>query len=183
MHFELEDAGGGLVSPIITDFSRTTQIMLRYRMNDLLRMADGADRHLCPCGSPLRVVDEVVGRMDDVFHLDARGGAEKGREKGVVEIMPDVLRNTMVDCDRRIEDFRIVQTASDAVTLRLDASVPAHVEPRLRERFAALFARHGCAVDLTVQFAHLEPPRHGKLRHGKLRRVERRHPIIERAHD
>ncbi|TGU70391.1 CoF synthetase, partial [Mesorhizobium sp. M1C.F.Ca.ET.144.01.1.1] len=63
--FEFEPAGEGLVTPLVTAFRRRTQIMARYRMNDLLRLSGQP----CGCGSPLRCVDEIVGRIDDVFRL------------------------------------------------------------------------------------------------------------------
>ena len=151
MLFELEDRGGGRVSPLITDFSRTTQIMLRYRMNDLLVMDDAP----CPCGSPLRVVREIVGRVDDVFHLRSTTG-------GTVELTPDILRNAIVDADRAITDFRLVQTAPDYVELHLETGNADAVTARL----AALFARHGCAPQVGVRFRDLAP-----LEPGKLRRV------------
>ena len=66
VHFELEPvAGGDLVSPIISNFTRETQIMARYRMNDLLRLKPEG----CACGSPLRAIAEVAGRSDDIFEL------------------------------------------------------------------------------------------------------------------
>ncbi|MEO5755574.1 MAG: CoF synthetase, partial [Mesorhizobium sp.] len=37
--FEFEPAGDGLVTPLVTAFRRQTQIMARYRMNDLLRLS------------------------------------------------------------------------------------------------------------------------------------------------
>lgn len=110
--FEFEDAGNGLVSPLITCFKRKTQIMARYRMNDLLRLASEP----CPCGSPLQVVDEVVGRVDDVFHLRSEGGP--------VLITPDVLRDAVLAADRQIVDFRVVQTAPDCIELVLCPDLP-----------------------------------------------------------
>ncbi|QEE36051.1 CoF synthetase [Octadecabacter sp. SW4] len=98
--FEFEPVGDGLVSPVITAFRRRTQIMARYRINDLLRLSDTP----CPCGSPLQGVAEIVGRMDDVFRFD-----------GGVIVTPDVLRNAVLDADRRIDDFRLVQRGRQVI--------------------------------------------------------------------
>lgn len=111
--FEFEPAEGGLVSPLVTDFTRSTQIMARYRMNDLLRLSDEP----CACGSPLQRVAQVVGRQDDVFLLTGAGGR-------LVLVTPDVMRNAVVDADRRINDFRIVQTGPSRVELTLAADLP-----------------------------------------------------------
>ena len=75
--------GRGPRLPIVTDITRTTQIMARYRMNDLLRL--GPD---CPCGSPLQPLAAVEGRCDDAFLIEGPDGAGAG----VVTVTPDVLR-------------------------------------------------------------------------------------------
>lgn len=111
--FEFGPAEGGLVSPLVTDFTRSTQIMARYRMNDLLRLSDEP----CACGSPLQRVAQVVGRQDDVFLLTGAGG-------WLVLVTPDVMRNAVVDADRRINDFRIVQTGPNRIELALAADLP-----------------------------------------------------------
>ena len=69
-------------------------------MNDLLRLSSTP----CPCGSPLQAVAQIEGRSDDILSLPARTGT------GEVFITPDILRNAIVDADRRIDDFRLVQT-------------------------------------------------------------------------
>lgn len=153
--FEFEPAGDGLVTPLVTAFRRQTQIMARYRMNDLLRLSEQP----CKCGSPLRCVDEVVGRMDDVFRLESVAGR--------VLLTPDILRNAVLKADRRIDDFRLVQSATDAIELRLapdladEAATAAHQAVR-----TLLAARKAMAtVDLVRAPLPLETGR-------KLRRVE-----------
>ncbi|MEC7760383.1 MAG: CoF synthetase [Pseudomonadota bacterium] len=101
--FEFEPVGDGLVSPLITAFRRQVQIMARYRMNDLLRLAPSP----CPCGSPLQAVDEVVGRMDDVFRF------------GATILTPDVIRNAVLDAGPGIDDFRVIQTGETRIDLIL----------------------------------------------------------------
>lgn len=108
--FEWEQpiAGAGLVSPVITDFTRSTQIMARYRMNDLLQLSSES----CGCGSPLQAVKSILGRADDVFMLTAASGEP-------VLVTPDVIRNAVVDADRRIDEFRVTQTSTAQVEVRL----------------------------------------------------------------
>lgn len=107
--FEWERVGeGALVTPIVTDFTRTTQLMARYRMNDLLELSSTP----CACGSPLQAVARIEGRQDDVFMLPARDG-------GTRMVTPDVLRNAVIDSDRRIDDFRIVQTGAARIEVGL----------------------------------------------------------------
>jgi putative adenylate-forming enzyme len=104
------DGSSDLAMPIVTDFTRRTQIMARYRMNDLLRLSGKP----CACGSPLQAVAAVEGRQDDVFHLCGRSGGK------AIMVTPDVVRNAVVDADRRIEDFRVIQTGANTIDLALD---------------------------------------------------------------
>lgn len=160
VYFEFDAAGDGLVAPIITAFCRQTQIMARYRMNDLLRLS----AQPCPCGCALRAVDEVVGRMDDCFEFGGGGG-------GGGQITPDALRNAVIDADPRIDDFRLWQTGADAVTLVLPPDLPDPAALAARAALQALLARRGAAARLTVL---RQPLAADPLR--KLRRVERRWP-------
>lgn len=144
--FEFEDVGAGLCSPLITSFRRDTQIMARYRMNDLVRLSDAP----CPCGSPLRAVDEVVGRMDDIFTF-----------AGGIQITPDVLRNAVIDADRAITDFRLVQKSDHHVTL----SVPAQIDGTAAQTAVAdLIARFGATADVSLKRGDLPPIDGTKLR-------------------
>jgi phenylacetate-CoA ligase len=152
--YERPVPGSELVTPIITDFSRHTQAMVRYRMNDLLRLRDTP----CPCGSPLQAVAQVEGRMDDLLHLPGANG--------VVTVTPDVMRNAIVGADRRIGDFRLVQTGSDRLELSLTSAAAAEAaEAALGRTLAALGAR--ASIDVTIA-----PVLEVSAR--KLRRVERR---------
>lgn len=161
MAFEFEPVPGSpLVTPIITDFSRETQAMVRYRLNDLLLLSN----ERCPCGSPLRPVAQVEGRMDDVLHLTAADGPRL--------VTPDILRNAIVTADPRITDFRLAQTGRDVVVLGLLASLPPDAVERARESLSALFRSLGIE-------ARIEVTTHPALEVSsrKLRRVEQRwHP-------
>lgn len=145
MRFEFEPVGD-LVAPVVSSFTRRTQILARYRMNDLLRLS----ARPCPCGSPLQAVDEVVGRVDDVFRF------------GSVWVTPDVLRNAVLDADRGISDFRLVQVGQDRVELTL--AQEAGLVTAL-DALRAVFAARGVAVEVVGRVGRLE------VGVGKLRRV------------
>jgi len=154
--FEWATASGGsdLVTPIITDFTRATQIMARYRMNDLLRLSPVA----CACGSPLQAVASIEGRQDDVFQLCATAG------EALVMVTPDVIRNAVVDADRRILDFRVVQVGASRIELTLDAGLAAEATGAASAAVRAALAKAGAApVEVSVK-AGLEAPMDRKLR-------------------
>jgi putative adenylate-forming enzyme len=145
VHFELEPAGDGLVTPIISDFSRTAQIMARYRMNDLLKLGPP-----CPCGSSLRSVSQIHGRCDDVFDL------------GGVLVTPDILRNAIV-ADPGVTDFRVQQTGPARVEICLPPNAPS-----VAARVAAAIKRAGASAEVSERHRPITAP----VDH-KLRRVER----------
>lgn len=161
MAFEFEQVpGSALVTPIITDFSRETQAMVRYRLNDLLLLSEAP----CPCGSPLRAVAQVEGRMDDLLLLPAADGERL--------VTPDIMRNAIVSADRRITDFRLVQTERDAVVLSLLDSLPTDAIGRARGAVAELFRSLGIEARVEVTTKQVLD-----VSSRKLRRVERRwHP-------
>lgn len=149
--FEWEPAGG-VSSSLVTDFTRRTQMMIRYRMNDLLRLREAP----CACGSPLQAVSEIIGRSDDTFDLQTANGAR-------VLVTPDVIRNAVVGADWAITDFRVVQTGPQTVSLALPVQNAALL-PVAAGSLSALFRRFGANPEISAEATHLAPPQGGKLR-------------------
>jgi putative adenylate-forming enzyme len=110
VHFEWEEASPGspLKKPIVTDFTRSSQAMVRYRMNDLLELSDEP----CPCGSAFQRVKAVHGRADDIFRMSNASG-------DLVTVTPDVIRNAIIDAHPAIQDYRAVQTGPQTIELSL----------------------------------------------------------------
>lgn len=130
VHFEWQRPSGAsdLLTPLVTDFTRRAQAMIRYRMNDLLALAPAP----CPCGSALQPVHGIEGRKDDLFWLEVADGWKV--------VTPDVVRNAIVDASAAIRDFRAVQTARNSIEVALHPDVPpsvdAEVVQALRQRLA-----------------------------------------------
>lgn len=158
VHFEFEDVGDGLVNPLVTNFRRQFQVMARYRMNDLLRLSPEP----CPCGSPLLAVDEVVGRMDDIFEFGAPNGADPP-----VRVTPDIMRNAVLDADRQITDFRIHRVGPEEVVLLLPPEATAEAAQSARAALGALLDDRRPGISLSVRHQNL-----GLDTTRKLRRVE-----------
>ena len=154
MHFECEAiSDDGLVTQIITDFVRHTQIMARYRMNDILRL----DKTPCPCGSPMRRVSEVVGRMDDVFKLRARDGR-------MVTLTPDIMRNSILDVSKQIEDFRLIYREDGVIVITLPPHIDEQSLVHLRIAFQNLLEKFNISQTFIIEQCVLTPPQKGKLR-------------------
>ncbi|MEQ1819559.1 MAG: F390 synthetase-related protein [Terricaulis sp.] len=151
--FEFEPAPGGLVSPLVTDFTRSTQIMARYRMNDLLRLSDEP----CGCGSPLQRVASVEGRQDDVFLIVSGEGKQ-------LLVTPDIMRNAVIDADRRIQDFRIVQVGADRIVLSLATNVPSDAARAASAALKRAVGKAGAANVVIDLRSGIETPYDRKLR-------------------
>ena len=70
LHIEKEylDKDSGRFVPILTDLRRTTQPIIRYRLDDVL--IEGS----CRCGSSYQAIQAVEGRLKDVLILKKKGG-------------------------------------------------------------------------------------------------------------
>lgn len=96
VHIEPEWLDHRRFRPLVTDFTRTTQYVVRHRLDDVLLAAPGP----CPCGRPGRSIAAVLGRADDVLLL------------GDVPVYPDVLRHA-VALAGELGDYRIEQHGTE----------------------------------------------------------------------
>ena len=108
VYIEKEYIDKNRFSPVITDFIRKTQPIIRYRLNDILV----EDKRPCPCGSKLLRLKRIEGRMDDVFILPGKDGKD-------VEVYPDFISRAMVYVPN-ISDYKVVQETKKRVTVYLD---------------------------------------------------------------
>lgn len=101
VHVEPEwvDAEKTRFVPIVTDFSRTTQLIVRYRLNDILRLR----KTPCACGRVSLALDAVEGRSDDVLWLP------KTTSNALAPVYPDMVRHAVTSAPRSLPDYRIEQ--------------------------------------------------------------------------
>lgn len=104
--------------PVITDFSRRTQPIVRYRLDDVLL----ARRTPCGCGSPMRAIERVEGRCDDMLLLPGSQGKP-------VMVFADALARTLAQALPLEADYQLEQL--DERTLRL---MLAPADPQLQRR-------------------------------------------------
>lgn len=91
--------------PIITDFKRSSQPIIRYRLNDILVTKN----RKCECGSPMLVVEKIEGRDDDVFIFESQNGEN-------VKVFSDFIRRCILFTDE-IREYRVVQVSKDYVKI------------------------------------------------------------------
>lgn len=121
--------------PVITDFTRTTQPFIRYRLNDVLV----AKHDACPCGRVTRAIERVEGRCDDLLLLP-------GKNNQLVPVFADALHRVLATALPREADYRLIQTGVDV--LRLHADVPPAMLSVIIERVDAALANMGVAVGM-----------------------------------
>ena len=150
-------------TPVVTDFSRRTQPVLRHALDDVLieRAAP------CPCGSVFTALERIEGRRDDAFVLPRQGGGE-------VTVFADFLRRAVLLGAARADAYTVRQ--------RLDGSVEVSISVRDDERASAesgvrreldrLWEAVG-AIPPSVTFGTPPPDVSGPV---KLRRVTRERP-------
>jgi putative adenylate-forming enzyme len=112
VHIEPEwlDAAQTRFTPIVTDFTRRTQMIVRYRLNDILRVRETP----CPCGRVTRALAAIDGRLDDVLWLPASGNRSQ-----LMPLFPDAVRHAIAQTGGGIRDYRIEQH-DEALHLAVD---------------------------------------------------------------
>lgn len=83
--------------PEISDFSRTTQLILRYRLNDILHVAPAP----CRCGRPELTLLAIDGRADEILWLR--------NEESWQPLYPDLLRRCLMLIEPPLSDYRLQQ--------------------------------------------------------------------------
>jgi putative adenylate-forming enzyme len=161
--------------PILTDFTRFSQPIIRYRLNDLLIEKNSP----CACGSHLTAIEAIEGRCDDLFYLPHQTHAE------LVPVFPDLITRAIINAAPDVKAYKIVQSAPNRIELSMQLETglavdnAAETDPAshsayrsVREALEALFLRMNCELP-AISAAPYECIQDTR----KLRRVERRFPV------
>lgn len=95
--------------PIITDYRRFSQPLIRYELNDIIH-----EGKPCKCGLKSTVIDRIEGRSDDVFVFKVAG-------KEIV-IFPDFIRRAIINASNGIQNYKVTLTANNTLIYALDVS-------------------------------------------------------------
>lgn len=150
-------------SPIITDFSRITQPIIRYRLDDIL--TERTER--CPCGSLFMGLEYIEGRCDDIFYVPARG------QRRLIPVFPDFIRRAIITADESILEYTAVQ--KDEIHIEIGLRCPhSHMAREcVRRNLDKLWETMDTAIPAVafVEIPKLLPGR-------KLKRVERMFKVV-----
>lgn len=98
-------------SPIITDFTRKTQPIIRYKLNDILTLK----KEGCSCGSPMTAIAQIEGRCDDIFYF-------KNKQDNLIPIFPDFIRRAVITASSFIKEYKVIQAADYSLEVQLVAN-------------------------------------------------------------
>ncbi|SPZ55956.1 putative adenylate-forming enzyme [Serratia quinivorans] len=130
LHIEPQWIDEQRFTPLITDFTRSTQPIVRYRLDDVLvRQTEP-----CPCGQSSMAIARIEGRRDDQLMLpDAFGQPQV--------VFADLCSRAIANALPLTSDYRLVQSGERQLQLMADCSEAelAHCQTQL----SALFERQG----------------------------------------
>jgi putative adenylate-forming enzyme len=101
--------------PLITDFSRRTQPIVRYRLDDVLVRR----REPCGCGRAAMALARIEGRCDDMLILPGQMGPSEG-EARTVTIFADVVHRALAQALPTAADYRLTQHGAATLALWTD---------------------------------------------------------------
>ncbi|MGZ3738809.1 MAG: F390 synthetase-related protein [Bdellovibrionota bacterium] len=143
--------------PLISDYFRHSQALVRFRLDDVLIPLGGT----CACGSRRQAIREVRGRADDVLLFAGVNGS-------ITAIPPDFVRHAIQNHLESDLDFKVIQDGT-RLQIQLESEPAAAALARASNELRGFLASRG-----------IEPPPLDwsfSLRRGlgdKRKRVERR---------
>lgn len=141
--------------PIITDFRRKTQPIIRYELNDILIESN----HPCPCGSAMTRIEAIEGRCDDLFKFPSISGSN------TIEVFPDFIRRAIIQASDDISEYAAIQTTPHQIAIHSD--LPPSSRSKIQLNLQSLAKSQGFRAP-NILFSQTMPPRD---RLDKLKRI------------
>ena len=125
---------------ITTLFSRT-QPLIRYEMNDSVRVSTEAHA----CGLPFAVLDSVQGRVEDALHLPAMAGSQVAVQPLVFNRVMDILP---------VNGWQVIQQADNGLVVLLTGVRNGLTDEALIDQLTRSLAQEGASVPY-IQVQHV----------------------------
>lgn len=125
---EFIDEKTGRFVPIVTDFHRSTQPVIRYRLDDVLI----EDQTPCPCGSAFTRIKKVEGRCDDIFQMERLDGEP-------YLLFPDFVRHSVMSIPCQLNEYTVIKQGQELLIHLQPLSAQTEVERALQQ----MYATHG----------------------------------------
>lgn len=142
---EKECIGENRFVPIITDFTRTSQPIVRYRLDDIL-VSSNEESNI-----PFIVLDRIEGRCDDILYL------KKQSNNKLIPIFADLVRN--IFCKQStINDYRIEQNSPNQLVIRVDPlleDIKKYINQAIQNLCGSLQLSYPCITFLSLDLIDL----------------------------
>ena len=134
IHFDRDviDEATGAFCPVITDFTRQSLPILRYRLDDVLI----PDPEPCPCGCASQRLKRIEGRADDILWWSGADGRPR-------MVPSDTIRQAVATLPVPVRDYRVIEEAG-RLTVWLDTTVGEIAIPAMEHSLTRLAAGLGC---------------------------------------
>ncbi len=96
--------------PVITDFNRTSEPIIRYKLNDILT----ENKEPCPCGSKYLRIEKIEGRCDDIFYFKSK------KSDKTVPVFPDFLSRAIIFASNEINEYKVIQISLNEIQVYID---------------------------------------------------------------
>ncbi len=106
IHIEKDWIDEDTFYPIITDFSRSSQPIVKYKLNDVLQVK----KKPCSCGSQLLALEKIIGRDDDVLNFNTQ------------KIYPDLIARRIAITCNHFYNYTISQVKSDLLEVQIECN-------------------------------------------------------------
>lgn len=137
--FEKEIIDNQRFYPIITDFSRPSQPVVKYKLNDILVER----KEPCLCGSPMIGLERILGRDDDVLEFDG------------IKIYPDLLARRIALATNDFVQYQIKQVNKTDLQIAIETKNDTFetAKAKFEEVILELLAEKGIA-NVTLIFSN-----------------------------
>lgn len=154
--------------PIVTDLYRTTQPIIRYRLNDILTERSDA----CPCGSIYTAIEQIDGRCDDLLYFVSTVN------NALTPVFPDFIRRALITSSHEIIEYTVVQhkLAELEINLSCHSADVINIKNTIENNIKALCDDISVSCP-AITFGMYHSPRAG----DKLRRIIRKFAIDQSA--
>ncbi len=148
-------------SPIITDFTRMTQPIIRYQLCDILIEA----KEPCSCGLPFTTIEAIEGRYDDVIYLKLEN------EEALKAVFPSLICRVILRASEFVKHYEIEQLSINLIRIYLKAEKSEQV--KVIRALEAFFVSLACCVPKIELLKDLPI----KCPGDKFRRIKRRFKV------
>ncbi|MHA1200662.1 MAG: F390 synthetase-related protein [Candidatus Heimdallarchaeaceae archaeon] len=129
--------GNPCFQSIITDLHKKSQPIIRFKLNDIITLSP----EKCQCGSSFRVIEQIMGRADDLFW------GERIDTNDLQYIFPDYIRRAIISSSEDIVEYQAIQKNFTKVLVRIltkDRVNRETITEKIQENINNVFSKYSC---------------------------------------